>query len=218
MKFEYRPYNQHATDDQLIKDLKAVACKLNSASISSKVYDSCGLYSSCTIARRFGSWNHALSLAGLDARNVFHSEEDLFHNIEIVWMKKGKQPTRADMNNKALSVISSGSYLRRFGKWSSAMESFISYVNGEISDSCRTEFRDQGKGRDVNLRLRFLVMKRDHFKCRMCGASPAKDPSVVLHVDHVLPWSRGGRTEIDNLQTLCSNCNLGKSNLIDTDS
>ena len=98
------------------------------------------------------------------------------------------------------------------------MESFISYVNGEISDSCRTEFRDQGKGRDVNLRLRFLVMKRDHFKCRMCGASPAKDPSVVLHVDHVLPWSRGGRTEIDNLQTLCSNCNLGKSNLIDTDS
>lgn len=215
MKFEYRPYNQHATDDQLINDLRAVARKLNLKSISLAEYDSCGSYSSCTIARRFGGWNHALSLAGLDARNAFHSEEDLFHNIEIAWMRKGLQPTRADMNNKDLSTISSSSYLRRFGKWSSAMEAFISYVNGEISNSCRNEVRDQGKNRDVNLRLRFLVMKRDRFKCRMCGASPAKDPSVVLHVDHVLPWSKGGRTEIDNLQTLCSKCNLGKSNLTD---
>lgn len=55
-----------------------------------------------------------MSLAGLDARNVFHSEEDLFHNIEIVWMKKGKQPTRADMNNKALSVTPDGRKTEHF--------------------------------------------------------------------------------------------------------
>ena len=68
--------------------------------------------------------------------------------------------------------------------------------------------------RDVNLRLRFLVMKRDNFKCCACGASPATDPRVVLHVDHVVPWAKGGRTEMDNLQTLCANCNQGKSDQV----
>ncbi|HIY39301.1 MAG TPA: HNH endonuclease, partial [Candidatus Agathobaculum merdigallinarum] len=68
--------------------------------------------------------------------------------------------------------------------------------------------------RDINLRLRFRVMQRDNFKCCICGASPANDPTVVLHIDHIMPWSKGGETIMENLQTLCSKCNLGKSNLI----
>lgn len=68
--------------------------------------------------------------------------------------------------------------------------------------------------REPNLRLRFLVMQRDNFKCCACGASPAKDPSVELHIDHIIPWSKGGETVMDNLQTLCSKCNLGKSDLL----
>lgn len=67
--------------------------------------------------------------------------------------------------------------------------------------------------RDINLRLRFRVLQRDNFKCCACGASPANDQSVVLHVDHIVPWSKGGETVIDNLQTLCSKCNLGKSDM-----
>lgn len=65
--------------------------------------------------------------------------------------------------------------------------------------------------RNIGLQLRFKVFKRDNYKCCICGASPAKDPSVELHVDHIVPWSKGGETTIDNLQTLCSRCNLGKS-------
>ena len=56
-------------------------------------------------------------------------------------------------------------------------------------------------------------MQRDDFKCKICGRSPATDPSVVLHIDHIIPCSKGGRADIDNLQTLCSKCNLGKSDL-----
>ena len=70
-------------------------------------------------------------------------------------------------------------------------------------------------GRDPSLRLRYQVLKRDNFSCCQCGASPAKDPSVSLHIDHIIPWSKGGRTTLDNLQTLCSKCNLGKSNQAD---
>lgn len=61
---------------------------------------------------------------------------------------------------------------------------------------------------------RFRIMQRDNFKCCMCGASPAKDPSVVLHIDHIVPWAKGGETTFENLQTLCSKCNLGKSDLL----
>jgi 5-methylcytosine-specific restriction endonuclease McrA len=68
--------------------------------------------------------------------------------------------------------------------------------------------------REPGMRLRFEVLKRDNFKCCACGASPAKDPSVDLHIDHVIPWSKGGETVLDNLQTLCSACNIGKSDMI----
>ena len=65
--------------------------------------------------------------------------------------------------------------------------------------------------RIISDKLRYQVLKRDNFKCFACGASPAKDPSVELHIDHIIPWSKGGETTFENLQTLCSRCNLGKS-------
>ena len=65
--------------------------------------------------------------------------------------------------------------------------------------------------RAISDKLRYRVLKRDHFKCCACGASPAKDPAVELHIDHIIPWSKGGETVLENLQTLCSRCNLGKS-------
>lgn len=70
------------------------------------------------------------------------------------------------------------------------------------------------KSRDPSPRLRFEVLVRDKFTCRFCGASPNKDPSVTLHIDHIMPWSKGGKTTLSNLQTLCSVCNLGKSDII----
>ena len=66
--------------------------------------------------------------------------------------------------------------------------------------------------RVISAKLRYQVLKRDCFKCCICGASPAKDSAVELHVDHIVPWSRGGETTMENLQTLCSKCNLGKGN------
>lgn len=68
--------------------------------------------------------------------------------------------------------------------------------------------------RSPSMKLRFDILRRDNFKCCACGASPAKDPAVELHVDHIIPWSKGGETTMDNLQTLCSKCNFGKGNAI----
>ncbi|MBM3581177.1 MAG: HNH endonuclease [Alphaproteobacteria bacterium] len=58
------------------------------------------------------------------------------------------------------------------------------------------------------------MLKRDDFRCRACGANPPTSPGLRLHVDHIVPWSKGGETIMDNLQTLCERCNLGKSNTL----
>ena len=41
---------------------------------------------------------------------------------------------------------------------------------------------------------------------------PAKNPRTSLELNHIVPWSKGGETTIENLQTLCQNCDRGKSN------
>ena len=56
------------------------------------------------------------------------------------------------------------------------------------------------------------LFKRDGYRCVECGAS--KDDGATLHVDHKVPVSKGGTDELDNLQTLCSDCNLNKSDVI----
>ena len=60
--------------------------------------------------------------------------------------------------------------------------------------------------------LRHEVFKRDGYKCVECGAS--KEDGATLHIDHKIPVAKGGTDELDNLQTLCSDCNLNKSDVI----
>lgn len=57
---------------------------------------------------------------------------------------------------------------------------------------------------------RFRILKRDGYRCQLCGRSQA-DENVKLHVDHRVPLAKGGSNEDDNLWTLCDACNLGKS-------
>jgi 5-methylcytosine-specific restriction endonuclease McrA len=64
--------------------------------------------------------------------------------------------------------------------------------------------------REIPLGIRYSVLRRDNFKCVLCGNSPATDPTCVLHVDHIHPSSKGGKTVVENLRTLCEHCNVGK--------
>ena len=61
--------------------------------------------------------------------------------------------------------------------------------------------------------LRYDIMKRDGFRCVLCGAQASE--GVKLHVDHIRPVSKGGKTEWSNLRTLCDYCNLGKRDKFD---
>ena len=66
-------------------------------------------------------------------------------------------------------------------------------------------------GRQVPPRLRFNVFQRDQFTCRACGRSP-KEHGVTIEADHIIAYANGGETTFENLQTLCRDCNVGKSN------
>ena len=62
----------------------------------------------------------------------------------------------------------------------------------------------------IPLGMRYRILKADGFKCVACGNGPAD--GARLHLDHKVPFSLGGLTELSNLQTLCAECNLSKSN------
>jgi hypothetical protein len=58
--------------------------------------------------------------------------------------------------------------------------------------------------------LREYIKERDNYTCQCCGK--VMTDNVGLQIDHIIPVSKGGKTEPDNLQVLCSVCNLKKSN------
>ena len=204
------------SDGELLDDLKCVARYLGTDTIQQMRYRELGKYDDSTVTRRFGTWNNALRRAGLRVSNELNiTDVDLFENLLVLWMHYGKQPRRSYLASPP-SKYSQSPYNRTFGSWNAALDQFVKYANTRETPEFRFKTKQSPNlktPRDPSLRLRWKVMDRDRFSCVKCGASKAKSVYVELHVDHVVPWSKGGETIIGNLQTLCSKCNLGKSNL-----
>ncbi len=208
-----RVSGQPVSDADLLADLRHVSASLGKQTVGQKEYRSVGKYDDSTATRRFGSWNGALRAAGLNVSNeVGLADEDLFENILVLWQHYGRQPRRRELAFPP-SQVSQSPYNRRFRSWSAALENFVEYANGADIGASGAQPPASGSrrtSRDPSLRLRFQVLQRDRFSCRSCGASPATQLGTELHVDHIAPWSKGGETVIENLQTLCVGCNLGK--------
>lgn len=64
--------------------------------------------------------------------------------------------------------------------------------------------RESQYRRKIPQSIRASVLERDGHTCQHCGATGS------LTMDHIHPWSRGGRDTMDNLQTLCMPCNRAK--------
>lgn len=72
--------------------------------------------------------------------------------------------------------------------------------------------RDEKKREPIPLAIRYKVLARDGSTCRRCGRNP--NDGTILHVDHMTPVSKGGTNALENLWTLCVDCNLGKGNRV----
>jgi HNH endonuclease len=68
----------------------------------------------------------------------------------------------------------------------------------------RPSREDRRAAHRIPERVRAQVLVRDRGRCRNCYSA------VNLHVDHIVPVSKGGTTEESNLQILCGRCNRRK--------
>jgi hypothetical protein len=173
------------------------------------------------ILRVFGSFRKALAAAGLSQSplGMRYTDEDCYENLLDVWTALGRQPVYSEMKNPP-SRVGPKAYVLRWGGWRKALAAFIERVNQDIPDepAIRSESvvepsvvsSPRRTSRDIPLGLRYKILSRDRFRCVIDGKSPATHFAVTLHVDHIKPWSKGGETVIENLRTLCSDCNLGK--------
>jgi ATP adenylyltransferase len=62
--------------------------------------------------------------------------------------------------------------------------------------------------------VRYNVLKRAKHRCELCGGH---EDQVALHVDHIVPRSKGGPDDINNFQALCMTCDTNKRDTDDTD-
>lgn len=62
----------------------------------------------------------------------------------------------------------------------------------------------------ISYSLRQRILRRDGFKCQLCGSTP--QDGIAVEVDHKTPVSLGGPNNESNLWTLCKPCNRGKGN------
>ncbi len=202
------------TNRQLLDDLARVGRLLNSTRLSTAQYDDHGRYSYLTLCRRFGSWTSALAQVGLHPSH--------WHGIPADLLLSDIRRVAAMLQNNRLRIaqyLQHGIYSRKiidrhFERWHFAV---VAAGLAPVYRQRQMPPRLHRTPRTINTRLRFEIFQRDNFKCTACGRSPATDPGVKLQADHKIPWSAGGETTRENLQTLCEMCNAGKSNVYATD-
>lgn len=81
--------------------------------------------------------------------------------------------------------------------------------DGPVGYKHTTELPVTAFNRAPTQTLRMRILKRDDYRCCICGRRPVDHVDIELHVHHVRPWGQGGLTEEENLMTLCSTCHKG---------
>jgi hypothetical protein len=228
MKFELEVSLRGAPDEEVLDDLRSCAKLIGRNTITMDEYAVVGKAHPSLISRRFGSWPNALKLAGLQPSRskIGITDDELFENVRSLWISLGRQPRYSEMKAPT-SHFSAATYEKRFGSWLNALREFVVWANvdavsevvdagaqdiGNVELSDSKTFSKRRSRREISDRQRFRTLVKDGFRCRSCGVSPLTKPGTELHVDHIIPWSKGGETVDENLETKCEQCNLGKGN------
>lgn len=224
--------------EKIIGELEKVAEVFKYIEFGKRDFNKLGNISATTVENEFGTWRKGLEALrehlgkkNLDLSlrkapyNQTYSDEELFKEMDKVWIQLKHRPSRNEWELFS-PQISYGTYTHRFNGWQNACLKFIEHkmggsvlvdtesnkdVNSHKQQKVEKSLNRTNYGRTVTLNVRLKVLDRDKYKCIFCGRSPATDMGVKLHIDHKIPFSKGGHSTIDNLQTLCQDCNLGKS-------
>ncbi|MGL4668996.1 MAG: HNH endonuclease [Methanobacteriaceae archaeon] len=131
-----------------------------------------------------------------------------------------KEDHKSEIDNKNLEIIRLNKKIDNLEKQKDELKYKISSgeIEVEVVEELKLKIDDLGeensilndklKRKSFTKSIRHEVFKRDNYICVECGAKKSDD--VTLHVDHIIPSSKGGNDELDNLQTLCQDCNTAK--------
>lgn len=214
----------------LIAELKRVHALAGKPYMTTYDFNQYSVTSTEAIRRTFGSFHDALDLAGIPKSP--HKPRPLtdvqcFENLATVWTHSGRAPKYREMFEPP-SMIQGKTYVGRWGTWRKTLIAFVKWANTEAEVEQTVSKEDQptaeptqltqrprteAECREIRPGLRFRVFMRDRFRCLACGRSPATHINIVLHADHIRPVADGGKTTLENLQTLCRDCNLGKGRM-----
>lgn len=226
----------NTTKEMLIQELKKIVQDNNLEVLHQADYERYGgKYTIQTFYNHFGSWKNAKIAAGLKIGRALPEKHELFNELQRIWEQLGRQPLSSEM--KKLGKFSYKSYSLKFGGWTKAIYSFIEYMQDDTQDGIQEDIADtitieplveeesqkssiinnenvtiikMKTSRTVSPRLRFKVFMRDNFACQYCGRTV--EDGAKLEADHIVAYSKGGETILENLRTACWTCNNGKSN------
>jgi len=194
--------------------MRRLSKDLGKQTLSRREIDSKSRISSGLLIKRFGSLRKAHQHAGLiPARFMKATDSELYELLYELWVltleQHGRSPYKKDLKTFGIP-ISSDTFVRRFGSWNKALSAAASFGTQEslLSQSAIEPLLERTTERkSLSVRKRFFVFKRDSYTCRICKRS-----GLRLEVDHIIPVEQDGSDALDNLQTLCWDCNRGKRN------
>lgn len=216
-KFDLHAKRFRIPDKELLASLKQYAKSAGNRYFSTTEWNKYERKRACsgTYITRFGSWNKTLKGIGIEGgHEKSYSPEVLVKNLEDVWKKLGYPPGKRQINKYGLK-ISEAPYRKIWGGMKKACEYLSAFHEGKISRSDLLAGNIvKGKRQSLPLKVRYAVFKRDGFRCVECGKSPSSNRNIELEVDHIIPVSRKGTNSMNNLQTLCRECNQGKKDYL----
>jgi len=151
-----------------------------------------------------------------DAHRLPHNIASISREQVIVLAKRpfswfvgvNKSRVVKDLENNPDLEMKLGRYRGRFIKWC-AKERTI--YEEDIFDEVNTFIEKYINSRLCNLDNKLWksiskeILERDNYTCRYCGKIGGK-----LEVDHIVPISKGGTNELNNLTAACLRCNRQK--------
>lgn len=117
--------------------------------------------------------------------------------------------------HRLLSILDpeSNQYISQFAAEDVACRVFGHTCPVFFMQSGATETKDsRPEGRNIPREVMLKVVRRDNYICQECHKLV---PDNEIEFDHVIPFSKGGPTTVDNLRLLCRSCNREKSNSLD---
>jgi hypothetical protein len=225
-KMKEQPARDLSKED-LIAELKRVHALVRKSYLTTRDFNQHSITSAEAIRSRFGTFHHALDIAGIPEsphKPRRFTDTQCFESLATVWTHFGRAPRYRQMFEPP-STIQAKTYVERWGTWRKTLMAFAEWADSEAElgqtgpegdqptaepKAASQKPRAEAECREIRPGLRFRVFLRDRFRCVACGRSPATHLNVELHADHRQAVANGGKTTLENLQTLCQDCNLGK--------